>query len=106
MIDNDAPPPVRFTDHIKASLKRKLQVYLDRSVVWTKARWGGFAGLLVLYTIRVYLARGWYIVTYGLGIYVRIWLVALLPLARDLRPWSLFLIQNLLTIAPSAQLCL
>ena len=39
MIDNDAPPPVRFTDHIKASLKRKLQVYLDRSVVWTKARW-------------------------------------------------------------------
>ena len=74
MIDNDAPPPVRFTDHIKASLKRKLQVYLDRSVVWTKARWGGFAGLLVLYTIRVYLARGWYIVTYGLGIYVRIWL--------------------------------
>ena len=90
MIDNDAPPPVRFTDHIKASLKRKLQVYLDRSVVWTKARWGGFAGLLVLYTIRVYLARGWYIVTYGLGIYVRIWLVALLPLARDLRLWTPF----------------
>ena len=69
---DNAPSPrgVRFSEHVKASAKRKLQVYLDKSVVWMKTRWGGFVGLLVLYAARVYVARGWYIVTYGLGIYV------------------------------------
>ena len=67
MGENDGS--VRFSEKIRASVKRKMQFYLDNSVVWTKARWGGFAGLLTCDGMRVYVARGWYIVTYGLGIY-------------------------------------
>ena len=35
-----------------------------------KTRWAVFCVLLCLYFIRVYLAQGWYIITYGLGIFI------------------------------------
>jgi hypothetical protein len=54
----------------KAKFDRALQIWLDRSVVYHKSRWGGFFGLLSLYLLRVYLLEGWYIVTYGLGIFL------------------------------------
>lgn len=34
------------------------------------ARWGSFIGFLLIYALRVYLKDGWFIVTYGLGIYL------------------------------------
>lgn len=43
---------------------------LDRSTVYTKARWGAAALLIFLYSWRVYLLQGWYIVSYGLGIFL------------------------------------
>lgn len=41
---------------------------LDRTVPHVAGRWAALAGALALYGLRVWLAQGWYIVTYGLGI--------------------------------------
>ena len=43
---------------------------MDKSTVHIGARWVAFVVLLALYTLRVFLVNGWYIVTYGLGIYI------------------------------------
>ena len=43
---------------------------MDKSTVWPKARWAAFFGLLFIYMLRTYLLNGWFIVTYGLGIYL------------------------------------
>lgn len=49
---------------------RRYQNLLDKSTIYPKTRWGVFVGTLSLYFLRVYLAQGWYIITYGLGIYL------------------------------------
>jgi hypothetical protein len=46
------------------------QVYLDKTVIYPKARWASFFGIVALYMVRVYYLEGFYIVTYGLGIYL------------------------------------
>jgi len=53
-----------------AQLGRNYQHMLDRSTIYVKSRWGGLAVLLALYLLRVYLLNGWFIVTYGLGIFL------------------------------------
>lgn len=50
--------------------RRKWQILLDRSHQFTTYRWAGFAAVMFIYALRVYLLDGWYIVTYGLGIYL------------------------------------
>jgi len=50
---------------------------------YPKARWGGFACLLCLYTLRVYIAQGWYIITYGLAIYLLNLFLGFLSPAQD-----------------------
>jgi hypothetical protein len=49
---------------------RRYQNLLDRTVVHIFPRWAVFAVLLLIYILRVYSLQGWYIVTYGLGIYL------------------------------------
>eukprot|EP01038_Epipyxis_sp_PR26KG_P014197 gene14197-19050_t len=49
---------------------RKWQYLLDKSSPHTVARWIGFLVAFSLYFLRVYLLNGWFIVTYGLGIYL------------------------------------
>ena len=49
---------------------RKWQHYLDKSTVHLHARWATFGVLMIMYLIRVYFINGWFIVTYGLGIYL------------------------------------
>lgn len=61
----------------------KVQYYLDKAVPWVKARWGSLAGLLVLYLCRVWLVHGFYIVTYGLSIYLLNLLINFLSPAVD-----------------------
>lgn len=46
------------------------QAYLDRSVPFTTQRWIGFGVLFTLFFIRILLTQGWYIICYGLGIYL------------------------------------
>ncbi|CAM0135948.1 unnamed protein product [Umbelopsis sp. WA50703] len=45
-------------------------MYLDQVTPFTTYRWAGTATLLFLFMLRIFLAQGWYIVTYALGIYL------------------------------------
>ncbi len=53
----------------KRAFDQRLQHYLDKSSPHVSARWGALAGVMLLYALRVFLIKGFYIVTYGLGIY-------------------------------------
>ncbi|KAL6517310.1 Protein rer1b [Orobanche minor] len=46
------------------------QYYLDKSTPHALYRWIGTFFLLLLYAVRVYFVQGFYIVSYGLGIYI------------------------------------
>ncbi|KAL6546010.1 Protein rer1a [Orobanche gracilis] len=46
------------------------QYYLDKSTPHALYRWIGTFFLLLLYSLRVYFVQGFYIVSYGLGIYI------------------------------------
>lgn len=49
---------------------RLFQFYLDKSTPHATYRWIGTFLLVSLYALRVYYVQGFYIVTYGLGIYI------------------------------------
>lgn len=51
-------------------VSRIFQYYLDKSTPYSMYRWIGTAVLLVIYAVRVYYVQGFYIVSYGLGIYL------------------------------------
>lgn len=51
-------------------VSRVVQYWLDKSTVHTVPRWCGFGFLLFLFFLRVYLVQGYFIVAYGLGIYL------------------------------------
>ncbi|KAK6454195.1 retrieval of early ER protein Rer1 [Scheffersomyces xylosifermentans] len=46
------------------------QKFLDQAVPHTTNRWIAFAGLLSIFLLRILLTQGWYIICYGLGIYI------------------------------------
>eukprot|EP00162_Nutomonas_longa_P000739 comp10979_c0_seq1/m.13603 comp10979_c0_seq1/g.13603 ORF comp10979_c0_seq1/g.13603 comp10979_c0_seq1/m.13603 type:complete len:186 (-) comp10979_c0_seq1:79-636(-) len=46
------------------------QSLLDKTVPLKIPRWFAFALLIAIYSIRVYSLAGWYIVSYGLGLYL------------------------------------
>lgn len=52
-----------------ALANQRLQQVLDKSTPHASARWAAWGVLLLLYMLRVYFLAGFYIVTYGLGIY-------------------------------------
>lgn len=54
--------------YLKAS--RQFNHNLDKSIPWANARWGAFAVFLIYYVQRVYYMEGYYVVSYGLGIYL------------------------------------
>ncbi|CAI9304051.1 unnamed protein product [Lactuca saligna] len=49
---------------------RLFQIYLDKTTPHAVYRWIGTAALVFLYALRVYYIQGFYIVSYGLGIYI------------------------------------
>ena len=69
-IVSDPPAQDSFPVILRRSLARKWQAFLDNSVPHTNARWLSLLGLCLLYCVRVYYAQGFYIVTYGLGIFL------------------------------------
>jgi hypothetical protein len=64
-VGTDEPKPGVFE-----SLARKYQYILDRASPHVLYRWIFFVVLLGSYFLRVYYLNGWFIVTYGLGIYL------------------------------------
>ncbi|KAL0422776.1 UNVERIFIED_CONTAM: protein RER1A [Sesamum latifolium] len=51
-------------------VSKLFQYYLDKSTPHALYRWIGTFLLMCLYALRVYYVQGFYIVTYGLGIYI------------------------------------
>ena len=54
---------------LSKSLQTRLQYYLDKSTPHYTWRWLALAAVVLLYGVRVYFLKGFYIVTYALGIY-------------------------------------
>ena len=54
----------------KSDFSRAFQYYLDRSTPHTLHRWLGTLAVAMIYILRVYYVQGFYVVSYGLGIYV------------------------------------
>jgi|ERR1712113_561138 len=59
-----------FIQRLVFSLRRRSQILLDKSTPHSLLRWVGFGFLCILYFLRVWYLQGFYIVTYGLGIYL------------------------------------
>ncbi|CAM9320347.1 unnamed protein product [Choristocarpus tenellus] len=57
-------------DLFRYKLARSYQHWLDRSVIYTTWRWIGFLVIVLLFMLRIYMVKGWFIVTYGLGIFL------------------------------------
>ena len=68
MQDEGAPPTA--LERFQSQFSQRLQYYLDRSAPHTSGRWAAFVVALFIYMLRVYFLNGWFIVTYGLGIYL------------------------------------
>ncbi|CAI0462060.1 unnamed protein product [Linum tenue] len=60
------PPFVKWC----SDFSRLFQYYLDRSVPQPTLRWLGTLAVALLYALRIYYVQGFYVVSYGLGIYV------------------------------------
>jgi hypothetical protein len=54
----------------RSDASRAFQYYLDRSTPHATGRWLGTLAAAAIYALRVYMVQGFYIVTYGLGIYL------------------------------------
>ncbi|CAM9583661.1 unnamed protein product [Discosporangium mesarthrocarpum] len=65
----EGPGESQFAE-FRTKLQRSYQHWLDRSVIYTGWRWVGFIALVSLFLIRIYYLKGWFIVTYGLGIFL------------------------------------
>ena len=59
-------PALKYRDQ----LARKFQYYLDKSTPHAGMRWVGTLVMAAIYCLRAYYVKGFYIVTYGLGIYL------------------------------------
>jgi len=74
-----------FVIRLFRSLGNLFQNYLDKSVPHTTPRWIGLSLLMLIYCFRVYYLQGFYIVTYGLGIFLlNLFIGFLSPLDEDL----------------------
>jgi len=62
---------------------RVIQHYIDKTTIWIKTRWCLFVVLLIVYGVRVFFLKGFYIITYGLGIYLLNLLIGFLSPAVD-----------------------
>lgn len=51
-------------------MSRLYQYYLDKTTPHTTYRWVGALVAVAIYALRVYYVQGFYIVSYGLGIYL------------------------------------
>ncbi|PHT30450.1 Protein RER1B [Capsicum baccatum] len=60
------------------TLSQRYQHFLDKSTPQVLHRWIFFAVIALIYSIRVFMVQGFYIITYALGIYIIQLLIAFL----------------------------
>ncbi|XP_022764207.1 protein RER1B-like [Durio zibethinus] len=69
-LGEDAATAVAPIAKWKSDFSRTFQYYLDRSTPHVTERWLGTLVIAAIYVLRVYIVQGFYIVSYGLGIYI------------------------------------
>ncbi|KAL1554287.1 Protein rer1a [Salvia divinorum] len=69
-VGGDPSAAAASLDQRRHELSKLFQHYLDKATPHALYRWVGTFGLVLLYALRVYYVQGFYIVTYGLGIYL------------------------------------
>lgn len=69
-VGGDAASAVAPIAKWRNDFTRAFQYYLDRSTPHMVERWLGTLAVAVIYMLRVYFVQGFYIVSYGLGIYI------------------------------------
>ncbi|KAI3522188.1 hypothetical protein L1887_11671 [Cichorium endivia] len=52
------------------TVSQRYQYLLDKSTPYVRHRWIGFGVAFFIYVLRVSIVQGYYIITYGLGIYI------------------------------------
>jgi Rer1 family len=65
----DAPGPSPAAVVFAQRVKQRFQVWLDKSTPHLTYRWVALGLMALLYAVRVYYLKGFYIVTYALGIF-------------------------------------
>lgn len=68
--DIDEGPGGSSTSQSGVDVQRIIQYWLDKSTIHTVPRWIAFVVLLFLFSLRVYIVQGYFIVAYGLGIFL------------------------------------
>ncbi|KAI1777931.1 retrieval of early ER protein Rer1 [Hypoxylon cercidicola] len=68
-VESDQTPFAAVTAQT-SRLQRQYQALLDKSTPFVLYRWVGTSAFICLFFLRVFLAQGWYIVAYALGIYL------------------------------------
>ncbi|KAM7258496.1 hypothetical protein ACFE04_014237 [Oxalis oulophora] len=79
----DATSAVAPIEKWKNDMSIAFQYYLDRSTPHTMERWIGTLVVAAIYMLRVYYLQGFYIVSYGLGIYILNLLIGFLSPKAD-----------------------
>lgn len=69
-VGGDDPSPQSPLSKWRNEFSRKFQYYLDRSAPRIVCRWIGTLGAAAIYVLRVYYIHGFYVISYGLGIYI------------------------------------
>ncbi|XP_031128325.1 protein RER1A-like [Ipomoea triloba] len=82
-VGGDGPLTAAALNQRRHEFSRIFQYYLDKTTPHALYRWIGTFALACLYALRVYYAQGFYIVSYGLGIYLLNLLIGFLSPLTD-----------------------
>lgn len=86
---DSAPAEPGFLRKLQTRVSTAHQLYLDLSTPYVTQRWLATLLLGFLYTLRIVVGQGWYLITYGLGIYILNMFIAFLSPKMDAnRPLS------------------
>ena len=83
LLENTVPSGHTPVQRLRAGLVHRWRGLMDDIHPMVGPRWAFFAFVLFLYFLRVVLASGWYIITYGLGLYALNLFVAFLSPLDD-----------------------
>ncbi|KAF5752876.1 Protein RER1A -like protein [Tripterygium wilfordii] len=68
--DLSSSSPASIVSQWSFNVSRRYQHLLDKSVPHVLYRWIACLAVALIYAVRVYMVEGFYIITYGLGIYM------------------------------------
>lgn len=79
IVDNvSSTSPATVVSRWSCVVSRRHQHLLDKSTPHVLGRWIAFSAVAFIYVVRAYVVQGFYIVSYGLGIYILNLLIAFL----------------------------